>query len=371
MKKVFLIGLTLFCVAVSSFAQADRDTVYVSHKYTTSFYFPTNVVFARLSSEDDVFSAFAKETQEVIYVRARGPFEGNCSLTVIESNGRPHTYILLYNENPRTLLVDEKNNIKNEKPDTVKVSSGLMSTILFSSEIIASDLSRRRLIDGDIIKESPNVFTLMARERHTEMSSLAVLEESGVFHTYILVNEENPQHLIVDQRQKSEKSGNTRGASSVSAMRLEDAPSLQSVHGLPQSLYHIAMKKGKIKVVCENIFTYSDIMYVTLRLDNKSGVSYETDGAIFTVERRKKTKRTDDNKMNVVPSSRYRGLSAPAGGSNKVTYAFKKITLNENQMLVIKIYEKGYEDIGGRSFVLKLSAEDVNEARRPIKSKEN
>ena len=220
---------------------------------------------------------------------------------------------------------------------------------------------------GQAIKESPNLFSVMAREPHNERSSLAVLEESGVFHTYIIISDENPPVLTIDERQHVEK--NVKGAESVSAMRHEDAPSLMDVHNLPQSVYHIATRKGRISVVCENIFTYSDILFITIRLDNRSGVSYETDGAIFTVEKRRRTRRQDDNKMNVVPSSRFRGLSAPAGGSNKVTYAFKKLTLNKKQVLVVKIYEKGYEDIGGRSFTLKISDDDINLARRPVKSR--
>lgn len=362
MKRLAIFLTLLLTVCAAARAQ-DRDTVYVSHRYTTSFYFPTNVVFAKLSSEDNVVSAFAKETNEVIYLRAKGAFDGNCSLTVIESNGKPHTYVLVYAESPKTLLIDEKNNKKNIRPDTLYVSSSLMTTLLFSTEVIASDISRRRLVIGETVNETPNVFNVLARIPHNELSSLAILEDSGEFHTYIIINDENPKELIIDQRGKREE--NAQGRSSVNVMRYEDAPSLKEVYELSQGLYHIVDKNGRILVVCENIFTYSDIMYITLRLDNHSGVSYETDGAIFTVEKRKKTKRQDDNKMNIVPSSRYRGLSAPVNGSNKVTYAFKKLTLNKEQIMVIKIYEKGYEDIGGRSFVLKLSADDINLAISP------
>lgn len=363
MKRTHFTITLLALLLTASLDAQDRDTVFVSHRYTTSFYFPTNTVFAKLSSEEDVISAFAKETNEVIYVRARHPFKGSCSLSVIESSGRPHSYVLLYDENPQTLLVDEKNGRRNVRPDTLSLSTGLMTTLLFSTEIVAADLSRRRLVAGEKVEESPNVFNILAKEKHGELSSLAILEESGLFHTYILRNRENPESLIVDERASGEK--NTQGSSSVNVMRYEDAPTLVEVQNLPQHIYHIATKRGRITVVCENIFTYSDILYITLRLDNHSGVSYETDGAIFTVEKRRRTRRQDDNKMNVVPSSRYRGLSAPVGGSNKVTYAFKKLTLNKEQVMVIKIYEKGYEDVGGRSFVLKLSADDINLALRP------
>lgn len=369
MRRIIILLSVALWLPCSLFAQGDRDTVYISKQFTTSFYFPTNAVYSRLSSEESIIAAYAKETNEVIYVRARDPFEGSYSLTVIESSGRAHTYILMYSPHPRTLLIDEKNGKKDTRPDTLDVSSKLMSTILFSTEITAADLSRRRLVEGDAVEESRNIFSIMAKQEHTELSSLAILEESGHFHTFILKNVENPKSLIIDKRQQ-DSAENSQGSLSVSAMRLEDAPSLAQVHNLPQSLYHIGTRKGRITVVCENIFTYSDIMFITLRLDNKSGVSYETDGALFTLENKTKTRRTDDSRIALVPSSKYKGLSAPAGGSNKVTYAFKKLTLNDKQNLVIKIYEKGYEDIGGRSFVLKLSANDVNLARRPVKSPE-
>ena len=370
-RFLFPITVLLLLIALPSqraAAQQSFDTIYISDRYTTSFLFTTNAVFARLSSEDYAAAAFAEATNEVVYVRAKKPFTEDLSLSVIEASGKPHTYILRYAEHPGYLQVDERNGGRRPKPDTLRLSSTLMTTLLFSSEIVASDLSRRRLIEGAVVKQSPNVFSIMAKHPHEESSSLAILEESGAYHTYIILNDEHPSKLIVDERH--DKAENAKGNASVNASRLDDAPSLQDVYNLPQSLYHIGTQHGRIRVVCENVFTYSDVMYITIRLDNNSGISYETDGAIFTVKNRKKTKRTDDSGINRIPSSKYKGLSAPSGGSNKVTYAFEKFALNPNQVLQVTIQEKGYEGYAGRTFFMTLSDKDINLATRPTKSAE-
>lgn len=366
MKKILFI--ILFALSsILGYAQ-DRDTVYVSHRFTTSFYFPTDIIYVRLSSEEDVVAAQAKETKAVVYTRARGAFSGSCSLTCLEASGKAHTYVLLYREYPLTLLIDEKNQNFTERPDTIEVSSSLMTLIIYPSEIVEADLSRRRLVVGTPVKESPNIFSVLAREPHDELSSLAVLDASGLFHTYILKNNENPSNLIIDERGAGTWDPNN--TQSVTWLRSEDAPSLRDVYNIPQSIYHIATRHGRIEVVCENIFTYSDIMYITLRLENQSGVSYETDGASFVVQRRKTSRRQDENKMQLLPTSKFGALTAAPGQSSRITFSFNKLTLNKNQALYIKIYEKGYEDIGGREFTLKLNADDINLARRPIKTKE-
>lgn len=363
-KIISTLTLVLFCL--TAFGQ-DRDTVYISHKYTTSFYFPTDVIYVRLSSEDDVVAALAKETKAVVYARAREAFSGSCSLTCIEANGKAHTYILLYRESPKTLLIDEKNQNYTTVPDTIEVSSSLMTLVIYASEIVEADISRRRLIVGTPVKESPNIFSVLAREPHNELSSLSILDASGSFHTYVLKNNENPDKLIIDERESGTWDPNN--TQSVTWLRSEDAPSLKDVYNIPQSIYHIATRHGRIEFVCENVFTYSDIMFITLRLDNNSGVSYETDGANFVVKRRKTLKRQDENRMQLIPTSKYGALTSAPGQSSRITFSFNKLTLNKNQALYITLYEKGYEDIGGREFTLKLSADDINLAKRPVKSK--
>lgn len=362
-RFITVIGFLLLATAMRG---QERDTVYVSNQYTTTFYFQTDVIYAKISDPSVIGSAMPQNNREVVFVRARTPFSGSYSFTCLEASGRPHTYILKYDHDPRTLLVDEKNGIRNQEPDTLCLSSSLMTLLIFPSEVVVTDLSRRRLVAEETIKESPNVLSLMARSADPELSSLSLLEADGFVHTYIIRHQENPEKVIIDYR--TGIAGATeaeRPNRSVTALRYGDAPSLKDVYKQPQSLYHLATRKGRIEVVCENIFTYSDILYITLRLKNNSGVSYETDGASFVLKRKRKARRQDDNSMPIIPSSVYGVLTAAPGQTAKASFSFKKLTLQENQCIEVKIYEKGYEDVGGREFVLKLDAKDINLARVP------
>ena len=147
----------------------------------------------------------------------------------------------------------------------------------------------------------------------------------------------------------------------VSNVRLSDAPSLEEVIQYPRSIYHLTAKYQKVRVFVENIFAYSDITYITLRLENESGVSYESSDAMFVIESKNRSGRKVVTESNLYPKNRYGTLSAPSGGASRCAYTLDKITLSKDQVIRIYVYESG----GQRNLELTLSPKDINLARRP------
>ena len=98
--------------------------------------------------------------------------------------------------------------------------------------------------------------------------------------------------------------------SHVNRLWQKDAPPLKDVMDYKQGLFHLSRSSGRVKLICENIFTYSDITYIILRLENRSGVSFDVSDATFSIEPRSKAKRKLVSAKPVIPKNKVGTLTA-------------------------------------------------------------
>lgn len=105
MKRIlfFLLALTL-CLS----AHAQKDTVYVSHLYTTHIVFSTPVTYLDFSNPDLIVGQIIEENKNMVAVMGWEPFGSTCSLSALESNGQLHTFIIAYRQSPDMLIVDTR-----------------------------------------------------------------------------------------------------------------------------------------------------------------------------------------------------------------------------------------------------------------------
>ncbi len=260
--------------------------------------------------------------------------------------------------------------------DTVYVSRLFTTHLVFPTEIKYGDLSNTEQIAASVVEYSKNLLSLIAYEPFTQPANVTVLESNGSIHTFIISYKEHPDELVIDTRVKKEaqkpageapaakgkgKAAKAGSDEYVNSLWKQDAPPLKDVIDYPQGIFHIAKKNGRVKVVCENIFSYSDITYFVLSLDNKSGVSFEVSDATFRIEAKNRRRRKLVAGQNLIPQNKVGTLTAAPGEKGKVAYALDKTTLSPDQNLIISIFEQG----GQRNFELVLSADDVNLATPP------
>lgn len=270
-----------------------------------------------------------------------------------------------------------------ERIDTLRISSLYTTHVIFSTDLTYADLSNSRIVGGKIIEQNKNMLALKAREAFPGSCSVSALESNGTMHTFIIVYEEHPLELVIDQRPKEvavtyasptarmiagtreqapqggKGAVNTAG-SAASRWKTGTAPLLQDVVNEPQHLYHIGCKEYDIQVLCEDISSYNDITYMILSLRNSSGISYEIDDPAFVIEdKANHRKRTVQSEKSIFPRNRHGRLSAAPGEYTRVAYSFDKMTLSKNQVLRIYLYENN----GQRNLVMTISAKDINKAR--------
>lgn len=103
MKRIAT-ALCALMVCLASYAQT--DTLYLSSSFTTHVRFPTDLAYVDLSDTRLVAAMIVEQCKNVLALKACQPFKGATSVTAIESNRKIHPFIVVYDANPRQLVVD-------------------------------------------------------------------------------------------------------------------------------------------------------------------------------------------------------------------------------------------------------------------------
>ncbi len=350
--------------ATPASAQERPDTISVSSIYSTLILFPTDVIYADLSNKRDIDGFIVEASKDLITLQAKWPFTGTCNVTAMESSGTLHTYILKYEMYPRTLIVDEKHEVYDARPEAVDLSADYTTHMVYSSDLLYVHISNNSTVDAMIVPQARNMLAIKARKPFgpspAETFNVSVLESSGFLHTYIASYEPHPKDLVLNY-QTGERASETGQKQVVSLLRKTDAPQLEDVLEYPQGLFHIATRKDRISLVCENVFSYSDITYVTLRIENRSGVSFEAGRTAFVRRSKPKHRNSIIEEEALIPKASLGSLSVAPGATGRITYTFDKITMASDQIFRICVYEEN----GRREFFLNLSPKDINEAVTP------
>ena len=264
--------------------------------------------------------------------------------------------------------------------DTLRVSARYTSHVIFSTDITYADKSDGGSIAAKVVEQNKNMIALKARGPFTEPCSVSALESNGRMWTFIVVYDDSPERLIVDTRRKEteatdgsgeQEEGKTKAVGkkdrkkssekerTASTWKSGDAPTLDEVSKMGRELYHIGTAGYGVNVLCENIYSYSDITYMVFSVDNTSGISYDVTDATFVIESRKRSKRTVAYDQTIFPRSRYGSLAAGPGQKGKIVYSFDKMTLSKEQVLKVYLYENG----GQRNLVMTVSPSDINRAK--------
>lgn len=328
MKKIALILLSTLLAAATLQAQAkgagdpqaNISRIYISELFTTHVVFSTDITYADVSNLKSVAVKIVEQNRNILALKARSPFDTKASVTVLESNGVIHTYILEYRQEPEQLVLDTRGE---EAQQEYRMDGG----------------------NGTAGRDSDGWNTAVPA---TGAAAAAATQTPA---------QEKPRS---EARHRAGR--NAEGQQHVSNLRKRDAPLLKDVIEYPQNLFHISTKDQKLEFTCENIFAYSDITYVVLRLTNKSGVSFEAKDAMFVIEDANRSRRQiKAEPVSLLPKNRFGSLTAAPDQTVKMGYTFEKITLSKDRRLNIYLYEKD----GQRTLMLTLTPDDVNLAEQP------
>ena len=252
-----------------------------------------------------------------------------------------------------------------QAPDTLFISTTQVVHIRFGSELKYVNLGNKAIV-AKIVDGSKDYVAVKAREPFDICTSMSCLESTGAMHTFLVAYREHPQRLDIDTRPAAPVRQDESSLSFSSSSYANGAPSasppipFEELVTMKPELCHLGTSCYGIDILCENIFYKDDVLFLLISLRNGSAVSYGLSDPRFSVESKRRTKRGLQYEKAVFPRNAYGlGVTAPEATA-KMVFTFDKVSLTRGQVFRIYFYEKG----GARNFVLTLSQNDINYAKR-------
>lgn len=325
MKKILTILSALCALAVSLPATAQQQglrTIEIGMLSTTHVLFTSDLTYVDISSPQFIQAKVVNASKNMLAIKAKAEFAFQTTISALEANGTMHTFYVRYNSTPSTLMIDTR----------------------VQDQSIVADVNtqiRPETQSAPVVVESPS-----------EPAQQAASSRGRRDRDRRDVQSQSPvaQGAVVITGTQTSNSGRA------------NAPTLDEVMRKDRQIYHVYDKVYHLEASVINVFAYSDQTYIIITLTNNSDIGYEAGDAQFTVENKKVSSKTLSTDKSVWAKSSYGTLSCAPNSTTKIGYTIPKLTLQQNEILKIYIYEKS----GTRNLFLTLDDKDVNYAVSPL-----
>lgn len=127
-----------------------------------------------------------------------------------------------------------------------------------------------------------------------------------------------------------------------------------------RDIKHIGCKQFGMQALLKGIYVYGDLLFLHTSLQNYSNLSFDIDYVRFTVKDRKVAKRTAVQETEITPVRAYNNVpKVKARSTERTVFVLPKLTLRDDQVLEVEIYERG----GGRHQRFSIENADLLNAR--------
>ena len=333
MKRIALLA-ALLAFVLNAGAQ---PTIEIGLLTTTHVLFTSDLTYVDISSPEYIKASVVNASKNMLAIKAKTEFAFTTTVSALEANGTMHTFYVRYNSTPKELLIDTRLEDQSfsatfntqVRPVQEGASASGRSQSSSSSSAVSSGASAS---DGK------------ASTGRSRRGRGASREDAGTAGP-------------------SQTTGVSVTGRSTSNFGRSNAPTIEEVMRKDRGLYHISDKSYGLEADVVNVFAYSDLTYLVIKLRNGSDIGYEAGDAQFTIENRKVSAHSLSTDKSVWPKSSFGSLSCPPMSETTIGYTVPKLTLQKNEVLKVYIYEKG----GSRNLFLTLDDNDINYAVSPLR----
>lgn len=253
----------------------------------------------------------------------------------------------------------------------VQLAYNKTTSLIFPSAVRSVDLGSREIL-ADKASEVENVLRVKSARIGFNETNFSVMTADGRFYSFIATYNEVPAALaVVIQAQPAplfgtKESGTLNsGSDRIEFEKLGVDQQLVAAHAervlrartLKLASTHRQRMEGRVI----GLFVEGDLMYLRMRLRNRSNIPYDVGAVRFYASDRKKAREAALQELEVAPLTlqpaafeRIKGTSA----SERV-FVFRKFTLSPRQRLRMMVEEKN----GGRTLEWSLAPRQVLRAR--------
>lgn len=240
-------------------------------------------------------------------------------------------------------------------PFKVEVTFSKTTHILFPAEVKYVDLGSHDILAGKA-SGAENVVRVKAAVRDFDgETNFSVITADGCFYSFNTVYKESPAQLSIEMTDWLQDNPKTEIAGDRRSVLLKELggerPAIVNriMYNISKrnrnDIRHIGSKKFGVQALLKGIYIHGNLLYFHTSVRNLSNVSYDIDFVRFRIVDKKIVKRTAIQETVLYP---VRSLNEQATVKGKATvrhvYALDKVTIPDDKVLVIDIYEKG----GGR-----------------------
>lgn len=224
--------------------------------------------------------------------------------------------------------------------DTISVTTDKTVHIQFNSNIVYCDLGSS-LVAASIVPSVPSLLRIKAKAEFSTPTNVSIMTADHVFTTFIVKYSTSPEKYL-HQIFTTPKPGNNK------------KNILEVLNTLRPSLSHIGTREYRLEFNVNSLYIVKDKIYITLAVKNKSNISYQAETINFLTEDITKN-RTANQRLNLEPLASLGTLSAAPRSQGIITFCLDKLTLPNDKLLRIDIFEKN----GNRNVTLSLTSQDI------------
>lgn len=256
------------------------------------------------------------------------------------------------------------------EPYRVEVTFSKTVHILFPAEVTYVDLGSSYLIAGKA-DGAGNVVRIKAAVRDFPgETNFSVITADGCFYSFNASYADEPVRLSIEMEDWLHKDPYSESACDRMYIRLDELGNETplTVNRIMYTIYRkdardirtVGCKRFGIQVWLKGIYVHNDLMFLHVSVRNPSRIPFEIDYIRFKVADKKVVRRTALQETFVKPLRVYNEVTeiGPAENARSV-FAFSKIALPDEKVLVMEIYEKN----GGRHQTFRIESTDLIKGR--------
>ena len=219
-QSLILIAASLL-LSFGAFARPQSDTLRVSDIFTTHIIFNTDLIYADLSNSQACAAKILEQSKNMMALKARSPFTTPLSVSALESNGAMHTYIVVFDEHPESLVYDMRAGVVRSEQISSEHSSnpqpGKKAKAKTGERKGSTEAGLYRRFDApllqDVVAAPQSLWHISTRQYDIELTCTNILSYSDI--TYIVFSIKNGSGVryecpdatfVVESKKRSRKS---------------------------------------------------------------------------------------------------------------------------------------------------------------------
>ena len=237
---------------------------------------------------------------------------------------------------------------------SIQIGWDKTTVLVFPYEVVSADFGSQAVL-SEKDKIAPNVLKLKAGVRHFIPTSMYVITAAGKLYPFTVGFTEHPDERPIDMgKQEEVEFVNTRLKGT--AMNAGEVSSV--IHELTQSTPDRMVwgkRTGRIRLGLGEIVEKEGLLFFQLAVENESWVDYLAQKWQFTVQDKRRAKRTAIRRVELEPISFSPFPSAEGKSKGMVVFAFPRFTIADAKEFAIQVFETN----GDRNPMVSLSGKKL------------